>query len=146
MATAGRRPHDPFDFLLSTTNETLTLFIVVSLDSSYHRQTSRKNASPTPAPPSRLLLMRSSPYIEEIHELLLSFAEAGANLVRVKGGDPLVFGRGGEEMDFHQQKGIQVKVIPGITAASGISAELRIPLTHRGVANSVRFLTGHSRK
>lgn len=49
-------------------------------------------------------------------------------------------------MDFLQQQGIQVKVIPGITAASGIAAELGIPLTHRGVANSVRFLTGHSRK
>ncbi|WCJ18983.1 Siroheme synthase [Euphorbia peplus] len=83
---------------------------------------------------------------EEIHELLLNFAEAGANVVRLKGGDPLVFGRGGEEMDFLQQQGIQVKVIPGITAASGIAAELGVPLTHRGVANSVRFLTGHSRK
>ncbi|KAJ4850538.1 hypothetical protein Tsubulata_036375 [Turnera subulata] len=83
---------------------------------------------------------------EEIHELLLSFAEAGATVVRLKGGDPLVFGRGGEEMDYLQQKGIEVKVIPGITAASGIAAELGIPLTHRGVANSVRFLTGHSRK
>ncbi|KAF2319392.1 hypothetical protein GH714_015468 [Hevea brasiliensis] len=68
---------------------------------------------------------------EEIHELLLSFAEAGATVVRLKGGDPLVFGRGGEEMDFLQQQGIQVKVIPGITAASGIAAELGIPLTHR---------------
>ncbi|XP_047955615.1 S-adenosyl-L-methionine-dependent uroporphyrinogen III methyltransferase, chloroplastic isoform X1 [Salvia hispanica] len=83
---------------------------------------------------------------EEIHELLLSFAEAGATVVRLKGGDPLVFGRGGEEMDFLQQQGIEVKVIPGITAASGIAAELGIPLTHRGVATSVRFLTGHSRK
>ncbi|KAH9615170.1 hypothetical protein KSS87_020717 [Heliosperma pusillum] len=83
---------------------------------------------------------------EEIHELLLSFAEAGANVVRLKGGDPLIFGRGGEEMDFLQQKGIQVKVVPGITAASGIAAELGIPLTHRGIANSVRYLTGHSRK
>ncbi|EXB59948.1 Siroheme synthase [Morus notabilis] len=83
---------------------------------------------------------------EEIHELLLSFAEAGATVVRLKGGDPLVFGRGGEEMDFLQQQGIQVKVIPGITAASGIAAELGIPLTQRGMANSVRFLTGHSRK
>ncbi|XP_052179970.1 S-adenosyl-L-methionine-dependent uroporphyrinogen III methyltransferase, chloroplastic isoform X1 [Diospyros lotus] len=83
---------------------------------------------------------------EEIHELLLSFAEAGATVVRLKGGDPLVFGRGGEEMDFLQQQGIHVQVIPGITAASGIAAELGIPLTHRGVANSVRFLTGHSRK
>lgn len=83
---------------------------------------------------------------EEIHELLLSFAEAGATVVRLKGGDPLVFGRGGEEMDFLQQQGIQVNVIPGITAASGIAAELGIPLTHRGVSTSVRFLTGHSRK
>ncbi|KAF5750673.1 uroporphyrinogen-III C-methyltransferase [Tripterygium wilfordii] len=83
---------------------------------------------------------------EEIHELLLSFAEAGATVVRLKGGDPLVFGRGGEEMDFLQQQGIQVKIVPGITAASGIAAELGIPLTHRGVATSVRFLTGHSRK
>nr|CAB3477700.1 unnamed protein product [Digitaria exilis] len=82
---------------------------------------------------------------EEIHELLLSFAEAGANVVRLKGGDPLVFGRGGEEMDFLQQQGIRVEVIPGITSASGIAAELGIPLTHRGVATSVRFLTGHSR-
>ncbi|CAO2165651.1 unnamed protein product [Urochloa humidicola] len=82
---------------------------------------------------------------EEIHELLLSFAEAGANVVRLKGGNPLVFGRGGEEMDFLQQQGIRVEVIPGITSASGIAAELGIPLTHRGVATSVRFLTGHSR-
>ncbi|KAH9311815.1 hypothetical protein KI387_026850 [Taxus chinensis] len=83
---------------------------------------------------------------DEIHQLLLSFAQAGATVVRLKGGDPLVFGRGGEEMDFLHQQGIEVKVVPGITAASGIAAELGIPLTHRGVANSVRFLTGHSRK
>lgn len=83
---------------------------------------------------------------EEIHELLLSFAEAGAKVVRLKGGDPLVFGRGGEEMDFLRQQGIPVNIIPGITAASGIAAELGIPLTHRGLSNSVRFLTGHSRK
>uniref|UniRef100_R7WEX5 uroporphyrinogen-III C-methyltransferase n=1 Tax=Aegilops tauschii TaxID=37682 RepID=R7WEX5_AEGTA len=74
---------------------------------------------------------------EEIHELLLSFAEVGANVVRLKGGDPLVFGRGGEEMDFLQQQGIKVEVIPGITSASGIAAELGIPLTHRGVATRV---------
>ncbi|XVF56822.1 hypothetical protein PTKIN_Ptkin06aG0151200 [Pterospermum kingtungense] len=69
---------------------------------------------------------------EEIHELLLSFAKAGATVVRLKGRDPL--------------QGIRVDVIPGITAASGIATELSIPLTHRGVSNSVRFLTGHLRK
>ncbi|XP_002976442.2 uncharacterized protein LOC9648635 [Selaginella moellendorffii] len=83
---------------------------------------------------------------DEIHELLLNFAEAGATVLRLKGGDPLVFGRGGEEMDFLQEQGIAVTVVPGITAASGIAAGLGIPLTHRGVANSVRFLTGHARK
>ncbi|KAL5226347.1 hypothetical protein ABZP36_014612 [Zizania latifolia] len=71
---------------------------------------------------------------EEIHELLLSFAEAGANVVRLRGGDPLFFGRGGEEMDFLQQQGIRIEVIPGITSASGIAAELGIPLIHRGVS------------
>ncbi|GAA0158504.1 methyltransferase [Lithospermum erythrorhizon] len=96
--------------------------------------------------PDAKLLGYHSRTQEEIHQLLLSFAEAGATVVRLKGGDPLVFGRGGEEMDFLQQQGIEVKVVPGITAASGIAAELGIPLTHRGVANSVRFLTGHSQK
>ncbi|KAB1224768.1 Siroheme synthase [Morella rubra] len=70
---------------------------------------------------------------EEIHELLLSFAEAGATVVRLKGGDPLRWGGDG----FSATTRIQVKVIPGITAASGIAAELGIPLTQRCVANSV---------
>ncbi|GBG69658.1 hypothetical protein CBR_g4488 [Chara braunii] len=82
---------------------------------------------------------------DEIHELLLAFAEAGATVLRLKGGDPLVFGRGGEEMDFLEHEGIRVEIVPGITAASGISAALGIPLTHRGLATSVRLLTGHSR-
>ncbi|PRQ59878.1 putative tetrapyrrole methylase [Rosa chinensis] len=59
------------------------------------------------------MLLFVSICVEEIHELLLSFAEAGATVVRLKGGDPLVFGRGGEEMDFLQKQGIQVQVIPG---------------------------------
>ncbi|PNW78975.1 hypothetical protein CHLRE_09g396401v5 [Chlamydomonas reinhardtii] len=83
---------------------------------------------------------------EEIHELLLAFAEAGALVVRLKGGDPYVFGRGGEEVGYLAAHGIRVHCVPGITAAAGICAELGIPLTHRGVATSARFLTGHSRE
>lgn len=83
---------------------------------------------------------------EEIQELLGAFATSGATVVRLKGGDPFIFGRGGEEANHLASLGITVKVVPGITAASGISAELGIPLTHRGVATSVRFLTGHSRE
>lgn len=82
---------------------------------------------------------------DQIHDLLIQFAEAGATVLRLKGGDPYVFGRGGEEMEFLEERGIPVYCVPGITAASGISAELGIPLTHRGVATTVRFLTGHSR-
>lgn len=83
----------------------------------------------------------------EIHELLKSFAtDAGASVVRLKGGDPYIFGRGGEEMEYLMERGVRVRCIPGITAASGISAELGIPLTHRGFATSVRFLTGHARE
>jgi uroporphyrin-III C-methyltransferase len=82
----------------------------------------------------------------EIHELLRTFAaDAGATVVRLKGGDPFVFGRGGEEAEYLQQRGVSVHCVPGITAAAGISAELGIPLTHRGLATSVRFLTGHAR-
>lgn len=83
---------------------------------------------------------------EEIHELLLQFADAGALTVRLKGGDPFVFGRGAEESQYLEKRGICVQIIPGITAAAGISALLGVPLTHRGVATSVRFITGHARE
>lgn len=82
---------------------------------------------------------------EEIHQLMQFFAEEGASVLRLKGGDPYVFGRGGEEMEYLEDKGVKVYCVPGITAAAGIGAELGIPMTHRGLATSVRFLTGHLR-
>ena len=82
---------------------------------------------------------------DEIHALLLHFATAGRTVVRLKGGDPTVVGRGGEELDFLERQGVKVHVVPGITAASGIAARLGVPLTHRDHADSVRFITGHAR-
>ena len=81
---------------------------------------------------------------DEIHALMAQFAGAGASVLRLKAGDPFVFGRGGEEQVYLRTRGISTITVPGITAASGIAAELGIPLTHRGLATSVRYLTGHA--
>ncbi|MGB6154778.1 uroporphyrinogen-III C-methyltransferase [Castellaniella sp.] len=80
---------------------------------------------------------------EGIHGLLVRYAWEGRNVVRLKGGDPFVFGRGGEEMIALRRRGIPVSVIPGVTAASGCAAATGIPLTHRGVAAGVCLSTAH---
>lgn len=79
-----------------------------------------------------------------INRLLVELAEPGKTLIRLKGGDPLLFGRGGEEIEHLLAHGLEVEIVPGITSAAGCAAVAGIPLTHRGLATGVRFITAHT--
>ncbi len=82
---------------------------------------------------------------KSINRILIKLAKSGQQVVRLKGGDPMVFGRGGEEVDMLNQHNVTVKTVPGITAAQGCAATLNLPLTQRGIANSLVYMTGHTR-
>lgn len=80
---------------------------------------------------------------QQINEIIVSLARAGRRLVRLKGGDPYIFGRGGEEALELRRHAIPFEVVPGVTAAAGCSCYGGIPLTYRGFSHGVRFITGH---
>ncbi|RMG33615.1 MAG: uroporphyrinogen-III C-methyltransferase [Gammaproteobacteria bacterium] len=82
---------------------------------------------------------------DQINELLVRLARSGRRVVRLKGGDPFIFGRGSEEALYLRRHGIEFEVVPGITAAAACSAYAGVPLTHRGLSRGVRLVTGHFR-
>lgn len=83
---------------------------------------------------------------DEINRMLVAFALEGLNVVRLKGGDPFIFGRGGEELEACRAAGVETHIVPGVTAALAASASAGAPLTHRGSAQAVTFVTGHAAK
>ena len=81
---------------------------------------------------------------DEINRLLVAFAREGLTVVRLKGGDPFIFGRGGEELETCRAAGVECHVVPGVSAALAASASAGAPLTHRGAAQAVSFVTAHA--
>jgi uroporphyrin-III C-methyltransferase len=80
---------------------------------------------------------------EEINFLMIALAESGRRVVRLKSGDPLIFGRAGEEVEVLRQAGVEYEIVPGVTSALGAAASLEIPLTHRHASSALVLLTGH---
>jgi len=95
------------------------------------------------APPEALRVPRERLTQEEVNELLVAYGRAGLEVVRLKGGDPFVFGRGGEEALALAAAGVPFEVVPGVSALAAVPAAAGIPVTHRGLASQVTVVTGH---
>jgi uroporphyrin-III C-methyltransferase len=89
---------------------------------------------------------KPSPRQADINQLLVQYALLGFRVVRLKGGDPFIFGRGGEEMEALRRAGIEVEVVPGVTAALGAAAAVQVPLTHREASSTLILVTGSSKQ
>ena len=96
------------------------------------------------APDDAILISRESVRQGELNELLVELGRAGLDVVRLKGGDPFIFGRGGEEAEALVEAGIPWEVVPGVSALSAVPASVGIPVTHRGVSAQVTLVSGHS--
>lgn len=144
----GAGPGDP-DLLTRKAHRLLQEADVVV----YDRLVSQAILDLIPAGTSRIFVGKASGNHhlsqDDINELLANLARTShgcaRNIVRLKGGDPLIFGRGGEEALHLAKQGVRFEIVPGITAASACTTYAGIPLTHRGLANSVRFVAGHCR-
>lgn len=116
----------------------------------YDRLISQEILDIVPASAERVYAGKSAGFHEmtqdEINQSLLEHAKRGKKVTRLKGGDPFIFGRGGEEIEYLYDHDIEFVVVPGISSAAGIAAVLNIPLTHRDLATSLRFISGHKKK
>lgn len=139
----GTGPGDPELLTVKALRLLQTADVVI-----YDRLVSEAILKQIPAGVSRIYVGKQTGYHplpqEEINQLLVNLAEGQRTIVRLKGGDPFVFGRGSEEALLLAKQGIAFEVVPGITAASACSTYAGIPLTHRGLAKGVQIVTGHS--
>jgi len=113
----------------------------------YDRLVSKKIISMIPKKAKKVYVGRSigddTKHQDSTNELMVKYANTNQNVVRLKGGDPIIFGRGGEEAEYLKKHRIKFEIIPGITSGIGSATYSGIPLTHRSFASSVVFVTGH---
>ena len=103
----------------------------------------RRPALVAEAPATALVVSRDGRDQDEVNELLVALRPLGLDVVRLKGGDPFVFGRGGEEALVLREAGIEVEIVPGLSSVAAVPGAAGIPITHRGHADRVTFATAH---